>query len=170
MLLTSSCVVADPPEYRDPVQSRPVLDVYHADPPALQLIVAEKNSPSPIKISVPVRSEDAGEDLQANTYLDFNLPSQQVLNLQTIPASTYDNEGRTVNVDFSVTGATEKGCHLLSIVVAHRDTFQLLQIDRLDPKKADTDAAIINWWVNVDPDPGQERSLINCPSTDVPKP
>ncbi|HEX3852495.1 MAG TPA: hypothetical protein VHW01_16110, partial [Polyangiaceae bacterium] len=41
VLLASSCVVAAPPEYVDPVQTRPVLDVGQAVPGTSQVLVVQ---------------------------------------------------------------------------------------------------------------------------------
>jgi len=50
MLLASSCIVADPPEYQSPVRTRPLLDVYGAAPPTNRVLVVSTNDL--VKISV----------------------------------------------------------------------------------------------------------------------
>ena len=54
------------------------------------------------------------------------------------------------------------GCHFVTLVVAHEGTFLDSNDDRLDPSKADADASLLTWTVNVDPTDGQ-NTLLNCP-------
>jgi hypothetical protein len=168
LLLVSSCIVADPPEYRDPLQTRPVLDVYQAIPTTSRILVVYTNDKVPI--SVPVRSEDAGEDLIAHFFIDYGTASPDIaLNNQTIPASTYNDTGREVTFEWTVKVAPP-GCHLLSLVVAHRSSFLQMDNDSLDPAKADLDAAIINWWLNVNPSDDMVTTLTDCPTSGLPSP
>jgi len=169
MLFAQSCIVADPPEYQAPGQTRPVLNVYSAVPTATRALVVVTTPPkNPTKFTVQVRSEDAGEPLRAVFWLDYQIqpsldplqPGEFRLNSQTIPASTYSNTGRTVV--YSWNPMTTKGCHFLSLVVAHRDSFQLVDEDHLDPARANDDAAIVTWTVNVNPPP--DGALENCPT------
>src|SRR6478735_10198698 len=114
MLFSQSCIVADPPEYRSPQQTRPVLNMYSAVPPATHTLVVSsqvQNNP-PTAFTVQVRSEDAGEDLRALFFLDYQLPGQSKLVGLPIPASTYDNVNR--NIKWPWTPSKDKpGCHFL---------------------------------------------------------
>lgn len=173
MLVEGSCIVADPPEYQAPGQTRPVLNVYAAQPTATRALLIPTNGVNkPItKFNVGVRSEDAGEPLRAVFFLDYqmraNLPQQageKLLVSKTIPASTYDNPGRVVQYEWP--SAASDGCHFMSLIVAHRSTF-LEENDEahLDPDKADDDAAIVTWTVNMNPP--EDGALLNCPSNDT---
>jgi hypothetical protein len=168
MLFSQGCIVADPPEYRAPGQTRPELNVYSAVPTAIQALTVYSNPPVATNISVPFRSEDAGEQLRALFFLDYQVPKagetqpgQDRLVGQTIPPSTYDNTDRAISHLWLPD--TTPGCHFLTLIVAHRSSFLDSNEDRLDPRKADEDAAMVTWTVNVDPADG--RTLINCPST-----
>ncbi|HEY3668570.1 MAG TPA: hypothetical protein VGL19_21370 [Polyangiaceae bacterium] len=168
MLLASSCIVADPPEYLDPLQTRPVLDVGQAVPGTSQVLVVhtgEKES-----FSIPVRSEDAGEDLRAVFFLDQGPGSPGVFqNSQTVPASTFNETGRAVTFDWTVP-KLPAGCNLLTLTVAHGHSFDPKHNDvlRTDTKgAARDDAAVVNWWLNA-PDPGTpDSTLVNCPTMGV---
>jgi len=163
MLSSQSCIVADPPEYRSPQQTRPVLNMYSAVPPAIYALVlssAVANNPS-TSFTVQVRSEDAGEDLRALFFLDYQLPGQRKLGGKQISASTYLDTGRDIHFEW-VPDKKDAGCHFASLVVAHTDSFLKETEDKLDPKKADDDAAIATWTVNVDPP--ANFALENCPS------
>jgi len=168
MLVEGSCIVADPPEYRAPGQTRPVLNVYGAVPTATRALVLY--TPTRTSFSVQVRSEDAGEDLRAIFFMDYQIkPGERVLISKTITASTYDNEDRTATLDWIIPMMALKGCHYVSLVVAHENSF-LKQIDetRLDPRRADDDAAIVTWTVSIDPT--ENTTLENCPSVSAPPP
>jgi hypothetical protein len=165
MLLASSCIVADPPEYQDPVQTRPVLDVYGANPSTSRVLVV--STADQVPISVPVRSEDAGEDLSAHFYIDRGVVSGGLpQNAQTIAASTYADTTREVTFTWKVPVLDAGPCHLLTLIVAHRSSFLSTDNDVLDKDKAGTDAAIINWWVNVNA--MTPSTLVNCPTLGIP--
>lgn len=175
MLSAQSCIVADPPEYRAPGRTRPVLNMYSAVPTATQALVVDisTSSNSATKFSVKVRSEDAGEPLRASFFLDYqikqNLPDQRgevLLVSKLIPASTYDNDGRSF--DYTWTPAGTQGCHFLTLVVAHRDTFKTDDEAHLDPRYADDDAALVTWTTNVVKSVADGSTLANCPSIEKP--
>ena len=169
MLVAQGCIVADPPEYQAPGRTRPLLNVYGASPTATQALVVLTNPPVAHKFSIQVRSEDAGEELRAIFWLDYQFPGEDSLVGIKIPASTYDDPGRNIRFDwYPIPGKYSAGCHFLSLVVAHRNSFYLeTQEDHLIPKEAEVDAAIVTWTVNLDP-VGAENTLANCPSKAAP--
>lgn len=161
MLVAESCIVADPPEYRAPGQTRPVLNVYSAVPTATWALVVFPGMKTPF--TVQVRSEDAGEDLRAIFFLDYQLPGESKLISKSITASTYDNTGRNITYDW-FPQKDKTGCHYVSLVVAHRNSFkQQEDDDHLRPEAAAEDAAIVTWTVNINPQ-GDPNTLNNCPS------
>ena len=163
MVFCQSCIVADPPEYRDPVQTRPLLDAFSAAPPTSQVINWSPSDLGPIKFSVPVQSEDANQVLFVRFILDYGTDDQTVVSPQTYPASTYDDPSRVISYDW--TPQRKKDCHIMSLIVAHQPTFKGTDSNQLDPEKAKADAAIMNWWVNIDPDNPAANTLANCPTT-----
>lgn len=165
MLFTQSCIVADPPEYRDPVRTRPLLDVYEAVPRTQEVLVAYTADLVKIQFSVPVRSEDAGEDLMALFFTDYSGGgvTEVTVGRKLIPASTYDDTSRSATFEWQP--RVQPGCHLFTLVVAHRTTFRNGALDQLDTAKASDDAAIVNWWVNVDPKGDETHTLPNCPTS-----
>jgi len=169
MLVTQSCIVADPPQYRDALRTRPLLDTYKALPPTQQVLVVHTDDPNAVKVSVPVRSEDAGEYLAGRLFLDYQVQpgpgtaGELLLRPFRIPPSTYDDSSRSADAPWTPRPLTSPGCHLLTLIVAHESTFIGADQNRLDPAKAGDDAAIINWWVNVDPTTDLIHTLVNCP-------
>ncbi len=118
----------------------------------------------PVKFNVPVQSEDAGEALRALFFLDYGTPAQLKLVGKTIPASTFDNMGRTATLDWVPINVTT-GCHFVTLVVAHSSSFQSIDDDHLEPSKADDDASLVTWTVNMNPPTDGENTLPNCPSS-----
>lgn len=168
MLFAASCIVADPPAYHDPVQSRPQLIVYGADPPTQQILIVDPSSTLGTKINVPFRSEDGGEDLQGVLFLDYQVSAGELYQGSiNLTASTFDNTTRAAIFTFRPVGVSQ-GCHYLSLVVAHRSSF--LDGDSIHLKKTEgnTDAAIVTWVVNIGPAAGQEHTLVNCPISTPP--
>lgn len=179
MLFVGSCIVADPPEYRAPGQTRPVLNMYSAAPTQTQLLVvdASQGRNPTVNFSVQVRSEDAGEPLRAVFFLDYQMKSRTDppqlgefnLATKTIPASTYDNVGRFFSFPWLPTSSPKvSGCHYLTLIVAHRSSFQEESEVHLDPRFADDDAALVTWTVNVLTSPANETTLASCPAREIP--
>ncbi len=168
MTLVASCIVADPPEYRVPGRTRPVLNVYSAVPPTTKVLLVFTPKPgmgqsTAVRFNVPIQSEDAGEYLRALFFLDYGTPGESKLLGQTIPPSTYDNTGRSATLPWVPTRVSA-GCHFVTLVVAHTSSFQTNDDDHLDTAKADEDAALVTWTVNVDPT-DNVNTLPNCPSS-----
>jgi hypothetical protein len=164
MTLVTSCVVADPPQYSDPVRTRPELSSYSAKPPISLVVIIPTPSPATPTFKVPIRSEDAGETLLANFWLDYGSAKQKFINSQFIPPSTYnDTTDRFITFLWTNVSADDAGCHTFSMVVAHVSSFPTNPQD-LDPVKGDQDGALISWWVNVNPAADSLYNLVNCPS------
>jgi hypothetical protein len=167
MLVASSCILAPPPEYRDPVRSRPLLEVYKAVPSITDIVVWSTGMMA-IPFTIPVRSEDAGQDLIAYLVIDYGtgVATEKTLSSQRVPASTYD---QSRPLQFSWLPNTSPGCHVISLVVAHFDSFLLKDQFHLDPAKAGDDAAIVSWWANINPLNDAANTLANCPQSGLPK-
>ncbi|HKO47058.1 MAG TPA: hypothetical protein VJV79_05005 [Polyangiaceae bacterium] len=165
MLIAQSCIVADPPEYRAPIQTRPVPNVYSAAPTTTKVLVVFRDN-STIRFNVPIQSEDAGEALRALFFLDYGTLDQRKLQGQTISASTFDNTGRAATLDW-IPMQVSAGCHFVTLVVAHGSSFQSNNDDLLDPSKADEDASLVTWTVNMYPT-DDLNTLPNCPSSVAP--
>jgi hypothetical protein len=108
-------------------------------------------------------------DYQMKPGVDPNHKGESVVVPKTIPASTYDNVGRFFTHTWQPMNDNVKGCHFLTLVVAHRSTFQE-NVDELhlDPRYADDDAALVTWTVNVVTSPTDDTTLASCPSREVP--
>jgi hypothetical protein len=168
-ILTSGCIVAEPAPYEPPPRTPPVLDLWHTIPLvgttiAVDLINdAEADDPTSLSFTVPVRSEDHGEWLHYVLYLDYQLPGETKLGIDSrVPASTFDDEQRVISFTWRVE-RIEPGCHQLSLVVVHDSSWND-STDRPDSVLAVGDIGLATWWINVNPPPGEKYTLRNCPS------
>jgi hypothetical protein len=140
-LLTAGCVVADPPEYGVARQTPPFLDLSQAAPSPFKLV--ELKAGDSDTVTVPVRSEDAGDPLTAQLFFNYATDTQrQAGNNPKIPASTFDDTSRSAQVQYFIP-TDLKGCQQLSLVVQHLSTFGTSET---------SDKAIATWVVVIDPD------------------
>lgn len=149
--MLSSCLIDDPPPYTPPGRTPPRLD-YHKALPRLDLVIVAASRDT-LKFEIPVASEDAGETLTAQFFID-----NQFVNYDTIPASTLDDTSRTARFSFLIVGLA--GCHRFKIRVAH--TFNLPSGD--GPANDPNDLAEVYWWANIGLPPGEQGMLAACPN------
>jgi hypothetical protein len=110
LAMLPSCLVDDPPPYAEPQRTPPRL-VYHlAWPPLGEIIKAR--APDLVPFSIPVASEDVGEPLVAQFYVN-----EQFNNYVTLSPSTADVE-RTISFSYPVQ-RLEGYCHRFRIRVGH---------------------------------------------------
>jgi hypothetical protein len=148
----TGCLVADAPTYGPPQQRPPVINTEGVSPSQYKLQLFQANSP-PMLITVPVRSEDAGDDLKVTLWLDYALPSPAPKHFdeQTIPASSFDKTDRSYQTSFSPDERVTRGCgHTLTVLIMHESNY----FDGPDvPKEGSSyDVASVTWSLNVFPD------------------
>lgn len=171
MFVSTGCIVADPPEYRSAVQTRPLLEVYKASPATTDIVVwSQASAPmgAGITFTIPVRSEDAGEDLSAVSFIDYGTGrTARPYQASRYPASTYD---QTRNIEFKwlPTTTSTDGCHVFTIIVAHESSFKNQDTNQLIPERAGDDAAIVSWWTNINPPNSDFNTLRDCPQAELP--
>jgi hypothetical protein len=172
MFVATGCIVADPPEYRSAVQTRPLLEVYKASPATTDIVVwTQSSAPMGVGITftIPVRSEDAGEDLSAVSFIDYGTGrSERPYLPKSFPASTYDDQSREIEFTWLPTTTSTDGCHVFTIIVAHRSSFKPQDTNHLIPERAGDDAAIVSWWTNINPPNNSFNTLSNCPQAELP--
>lgn len=146
------CLVDDPPAYTQPKRTPPRLENHRAEPLADRVIVARM--PDVIEFRVPVASEDAGEGLRTQLWLD-----DDIIDYGTLPASTLDDTSREVLFNFSVVRSTVSGCHRFKIRVGHLSTLPQGSGPIQDPG----DIAEAYWWANLNlPSSESGTSLKDC--------
>jgi hypothetical protein len=161
LLLTmlSGCLVDDPPPFIAPQQTPPRLDYTKASPGLDQILVA--SYPDLITFEVPVTSEDAGDELSAALFLDFDgvdgLPISPGGHLP--PSTLADTSPRVLRLKWKVLKLIEPGCHRITLRVTHVGNIGVTNADVLD--KADLAEAY--WFANINVTPDNVGSLVNCP-------
>jgi hypothetical protein len=162
-LLASGCIVPDAPSYDPPGTTAPLLDAFNAIPsniyPVLVPVAAAQ-----VEFDVPVRSEDAGDELWVGVYFDYGT-SKQLLHTDTdVSASTLDDPERSIKFQLRATPLV--GCHTLTLLVTHRaNTFRLPSGERApDLQKAAGDLGVATWFLNFQPNESEPTTLPLCPN------
>lgn len=158
--LLPGCLQAGPPDYKDPAQTPPVLDLNSAVPSVLDVLNVDTTSGETIPFNVQVRSEDRGVDLSADLYVDYGSSAQQVENaFATVPASTFSDTNREIRLTWTVPSSAllTPGCHQLTLLVTHATNYPVI--------RNSADVALATWWLNVDDDSQSPNTLASCPTT-----
>lgn len=159
--MLNACLVDDPPDYRaGGRRTPPVLQLNESTPSVLYPIEVQRDDGiGKLDLSVPVRSEDAGDNLLAVLFFDYGVGCDQRAFVE-LPARTFD-VARTIKATFSYASLAQTGCHTLTLVVFHKSNLTFSPggcFGSADPG----DVALATWWVNVDPEtPGV---LEGCPA------
>lgn len=147
-----SCLVDDPPPYTPPDRTPPRLDYHKASPLLDRLVTAAAKDL--LTFEIPVASEDAGDELTAQFFVD-----SQFLSYHTIPPSTLDDRSRSARFSFQVL-PTFVGCHRFKILVAHSVNLPSSSAQPTDLN----DLAEAYWWANIGLPPGEQGMLATCPN------
>lgn len=152
-MLTESCLLPEPPSYREPERTPPFL----WGPIPATIEVQSVNSGDPFNISVNLRSEDAGEDLVALLFLNYLVEGQQSGGFSWTPvkAGTLSEERHIEISSWQVPERQTPGtCEQLSLIVSHLSNYGSggLPMD-------DSDVAILTWWLDIN---GTEQTLASC--------
>lgn len=155
-LVAAGCVVPDPPEYGVARQTPPFLDLSTAK--VFELKEYKTTDTIPPSISVGVRSEDAGDNLFAQLILNYSVTDKknsQLLGVAFIPASTFDDLSRQINITFNV--PDRPGCQQMSLVVTH-----VSNLTQTNEPQDFGDVGIATWWLSIDDD-DDTALLSKCP-------
>jgi hypothetical protein len=145
--------LSDPPDLQEPTRTRPNLFDY--DPPTT-LIVGVTPGVSR-SFSARVQSEDAGDDLVAALYLNYDFEGQQLIEFVPVDASTLADLSRRIRIN-GRPNSDHSGCRQVTLQVTHNSNRSREDGRILDPR----DVALATWWANVEGD--GEISLDDCPS------
>jgi hypothetical protein len=162
-LLAAGCLVADPPNSTDPEKTPPLLLLGQADPPVYVVTKLSTKSPTPrIPISVPVRSEDSGDRLHFDFYVDWNGADQDIIEGRYVDPSTFSDTSRSIDTEWAYGSLTNAGCKQVTLVVTHASNFVATYPTPVYTNPADF--AIATWFFNVDDDPIGTNTLSGCPT------
>jgi hypothetical protein len=168
----AGCVVPEPEKFREPERSPPILNLDQAVPSINQLIAVRTDVQQSFTFTIPVRSEDSGDNLAGVMNVNYKTPTETFFGYQTLPASTLDDTNRKFSFSsfFNLrcdngNGGDEPGCCArLTLVVTHESNISteggLIQPD---PVLSKGDLAIATWWLAVDAPEGNPSRIDDCP-------
>lgn len=155
--MMESCLIAPPPDFQDPTPQRPNVSMGLVVPAPWQTLIVERNGPA-VLLTVPFQVDDAGEKVIAQLWLNWGLASERVLGQKSWEAQMDLNHqiSWSWNPDLSV----PEQCQQLTLVITHESNISdSSPIKPIDPELT----AFISWWLNVDADPMNPNTLVNCP-------
>jgi len=156
-LTLPGCIFAEPPE-QDPRQTPVFFDLVRTVPLVTQLVHFEPQDTSR-EFTVPVISEDAGEEVNFAVHFNLNLGGNQREYFDPLEPSTLSDTSREIRFSFSplMRSDTPDACQQLTLVACHRRFFQLGSGQCQDS----SDAAMAVWWITFGDT--QFATLSDCP-------
>jgi hypothetical protein len=149
-MLCVGCVLADPPEHAEAEQTPPILFANQAVPSVYEVLNVSQNDR--ITVNVPLRSEDVGEGLLAELYVDYSITGSQVLQKAIVVGpGTFEDRQRAVGTYWDVPSIN--GCHQLTLAVTHNSNLETRRLD---------DIATVTWWVNVSDTEDGSTKMKDC--------
>lgn len=153
------------PTYTAPVQSPPIILGNFVDPPTVKVqTITLTTKPFLQTLKVPFRSIDAGEDLVAIFWRDYDpfksqteINDNQWLNARGgLPADSrpLDEQDRAVTFDIDASDSRLRGCHTVTMHLAHESTYPVdpktgtFQPGKL-PATNQFDIAQVTWFFDV---------------------
>jgi hypothetical protein len=156
LMMPSGCLDS-PPSYSKPDQVAPFIIDARVTPDLTAVVQLQAGLAQ--EFSVPFRSVDVGENLEANVYLDRD-PGQpgSWRTTQAVPASqgAWDEDRPPVVFKFRPTSSLDApGCHTLTFILAHESQWDFVDLEEATPVRLpvdDTRAATVTWWLEVTDD------------------
>lgn len=161
----TGCIVADPPDYGPAQRSSIFMYNPHPNPWSLQVLSRTPTGSPPVspivQFGMTVRSEDAGEQIVALRYFDYNhtgLEGPKVKPL-VLPPLTLEQE-RNIAFDVTPKSDLQPGCHTITIMVMHYSSWNQVTGKFEGPPE---DLAQETWFVSVDDTPDGSIKVDDCP-------
>ncbi len=156
-LLTSGCLIPDPPTWDAGKPTRPQL--IDPNPSPTKFIALGGTSPKQNEtFQVYEVSEDEGHTLRALWYLNYGLPSlQQYINFKDIPPGHLDDP-KPISVTYGPIGVS--GCIPFTILVTHVEN-DSNEPDHHPTDPNDTDS--VTWWLDINDNSGSPNEVNACP-------
>jgi hypothetical protein len=151
--MSNACLVDDPPQYTEPKQTPPRLNLREAVPLVDDVLV--RTTGKQVLFNVPVASEDAGDGLFAVLRLNFSGEAEpRNITFASFPPSTLDDTTRSISLTWTIDSMVPSGCNRITLEVTHLNNVSF--VDKHD-------LAVAVWWANINPSPDDPNSLSNCP-------
>lgn len=130
-MATSACLVTSTPEFDPPQQTAPFLIAASATPDPRKVIVIDSSKSQKVDFSVEVRSEDSGQPVLFQLYVDYGYPPetddpdellfrQVITTLPQLDPSTISNaKRRPILATWHVNDPLRAGCHNVTLIASH---------------------------------------------------
>ena len=158
----TGCILAEPPPYQAPEQTAPWLDLATAVPSVYQVLpLSTASDTQQLRFNVPVRSEDAGDELFFAFFLNWNTDEEiGPVGKGKVEASTPDKQDRAIITVWDYSGVMlAPGCSHLTLMVTHLANWDITR----DAPYDWGDVAVATWTLNVDDAPPGTNTLSDCP-------
>jgi hypothetical protein len=127
--MSSGCLITDPPQFKLPTHTKPLLDATSANRDPAEVIVVDGNDVhTPITFSVEVTSQEdpAGtsdfDTLNARFFIDYGTPDDFKAFLHSVPTkivTTPDGKRQVIAQWFPASQPVGSGCHRATMFVMH---------------------------------------------------
>ena len=158
-LLTSGCLLADPPEHEESERIPPILDAASAVPSVVEIVDLDVNQTK--NFVVRFRSEDDGVRPFAVLLANYLVPGREgLLGFDDSQApSTLDDPSLR---QFSIAGTfDEPGCQQVTLLATYNGN-----LDSSYHPLVEAYSSRLTWWVDVRPEGDSDSArLEDCPST-----
>jgi len=157
--LLTGCLVDDPPPYRAPQQTAPRINNLRVLPRVDTIITYSFNSTEGIAFSIPIASEDAGEPVQAQLFLDFVNQQSNVKQFEPLAPATLDEGDRIASTVWFPQFSVVSGCHRVIVRVSHESNWR-------GPAELydESDVDEVSWFARIFVDAPGVTTLADCPS------
>jgi hypothetical protein len=164
-LLTSGCLIPEPPEYGAPERT-PIFIIEHTkDPnPRSLLTISTVADIGTQTFTFQAQSEDDGEDVVAALHANYKHRGSTHIIQNTYEPSTFDVE-KTISLDMSVPDGRLQapGCYAMTLMVLHESGWDER---KKEPVGTPTDMASVTWLMALT-DGTTMPSLSDCPNVDT---
>jgi hypothetical protein len=137
-------LIDDPPAYRAPQRTAPRISTLRVLPRLDELITYQANETEMLDFEIPITSEDAGDEVEANLYKNRVGIGATIAGRGKLPASTLDEGERILRLQWKPDVTDPPGCYRVIIRVSHARNWRTTS-ELFDP--SDVDEAY--WFAKV---------------------
>ena len=144
------CLVADPPEFEDPQQTRPFVHLTKTFPFPGDILILERRTDggASVTLTLHVQSEDLGEPLTVAVHLDGGQPGGPPFRESDFAPATFDQPRDLVLENLNLSNQAD-GCHRLTAIVAHASRFNRTPADGFVRPGEEDWSESVRWTVNI---------------------
>lgn len=155
---TPACLVTSTPDFEQPRQTPPFLITSTANPDPTQIYIVDDaklaTQQNAVTFSADVRSDDNGESVEFQLYIDYGWPGNQLgqpfwdrrSDIAPLEPSTMSDTSRRVTAKwFPKSQSAGLGCHTVTLIASHR--FEISQTANSGCPVCLNDSSQITWQI-----------------------